>query len=39
MSLHEMAREWGVAFSKVHAAACQYKGGEASEGPGALDRC
>jgi hypothetical protein len=32
MSLHEMAKEWNVPFSKVHAAACEYKGGKLPKG-------
>lgn len=32
MSLHEMARYWGVSFSKVHSAACEVLGGSIPRG-------
>jgi hypothetical protein len=32
MSLHEMAKLWGVSFSKVHAAACIVFGGDLPRG-------
>lgn len=32
MSLHEMAKIWGVSFAKVHSAACVVYGGKLPKG-------